>query len=155
MDAFSQSFVETSADVDAVRKAAAELGQHPFIIAKIERAGALVHIDEILKAAEGIMIARGDLGVETPIERMAVVQKQLIHKANLLFSGSYGRRSHECRNRVQRARSRHDGMRQTPSMRHTIEVGLYPIAKGAPSAQTVCVRSRKECSHEDVCVWAE
>jgi pyruvate kinase len=82
--AVSQSFVETAADVDAVRKAAAELGHHPFIIAKIERAGALAHIDEILKAADGIMIARGDLGVETPMERMAVLQKQLIRKANRL-----------------------------------------------------------------------
>jgi len=83
VDAVSQSFVETSIDVDAVRKAAEELGQHPFIIAKIERAVALDHIDEILKAADGIMIARGDLGVETPLERIAVVQKQLINKANL------------------------------------------------------------------------
>ena len=82
VDAISQSFVETAADVNAVRQAAADLGQHPFIIAKIERAGALAHIDEILKAADGIMIARGDLGVETPIERMAVVQKQLISRAN-------------------------------------------------------------------------
>jgi pyruvate kinase len=84
VDVVSQSFVETSNDVDAVRKAAAELGHHPFIIAKIERAGALTHIDEILKAADGIMVARGDLGVEIPIERIAVVQKQLISKANLL-----------------------------------------------------------------------
>jgi len=82
VDAVSQSFVETAADVEAVRKAAADLGHHPFIIAKIERAGALAHIDEILKAADGIMVARGDLGVETPIERIAVVQKQLIGKAN-------------------------------------------------------------------------
>ena len=82
VNAISQSFVETPTDVDAVRNAAAEMGHHPFIIAKIERAGALAHIDEILEAADGIMIARGDLGVETPIERMAVVQKQLIGKAN-------------------------------------------------------------------------
>jgi len=84
VDAISQSFVETASDVDAVRQAAAALGQHPFIIAKIERAGALAHVDEILKAADGIMIARGDLGVETPIERIAVVQKQLINQANRL-----------------------------------------------------------------------
>jgi pyruvate kinase len=84
VDAVSQSFVETPADVEAVRKAAADLGHHPFIIAKIERAGALAHVDEILKAADGIMVARGDLGVETPMERMAVVQKQLIRRANLL-----------------------------------------------------------------------
>jgi pyruvate kinase len=84
VDAISQSFVETAADINAVRQAAADIGFHPFIIAKIERAGALTHIDEILKATDGIMIARGDLGVETPIERIAVVQKQLIKKANLL-----------------------------------------------------------------------
>jgi pyruvate kinase len=84
VDAVSQSFVETPADVDAVRQAAADLGHHPFIIAKIERARALAHVDEILKAADGIMIARGDLGVETPMERIAVVQKQLISRANLL-----------------------------------------------------------------------
>jgi pyruvate kinase len=84
VDAVSQSFVETAADIDAVRQAAAELGFHPFIIAKIERAGALTHIDEIMKATDGIMVARGDLGVETPIERIAVLQKQLISRANLL-----------------------------------------------------------------------
>ena len=84
VDAVSQSFVETPADIDAVRKAAAELGYHPFIIAKIERAGALNHVDEILKASDGVMVARGDLGVETPIEGIALVQKHLISRANLL-----------------------------------------------------------------------
>ena len=83
IDAISQSFVETAADIDTVRKAAAALGHNPFIIAKIERAGALNHIDGILEAADGIMIARGDLGVEIPIEQIAVVQKDLMKKANL------------------------------------------------------------------------
>ena len=59
------------------------MGKNPFIIAKIERSGALKHIDEILKAADGIMVARGDLGVEVPIEEMAIIQKQLITKANI------------------------------------------------------------------------
>jgi pyruvate kinase len=83
VDAVSQSFVETAADITAVRDAAADLGYQPFIIAKIERAGARDHIDAILKAADGIMIARGDLGVETPIERIAVVQKYLVYQAVL------------------------------------------------------------------------
>ena len=83
VDAVSQSFVERAADIEAVRKAAAKLGRQPFIIAKIERADALAHYDEILKAADGIMIARGDLGVEVPIEEIANTQKQLIAKANL------------------------------------------------------------------------
>jgi pyruvate kinase len=83
VDAVSQSFVETAADVNAVRAAASELGHHPFIIAKIERADALKHYDEILAASDGIMVARGDLGVEVPIESIATLQKQLIAKANL------------------------------------------------------------------------
>jgi pyruvate kinase len=83
VDAVSQSFIETAADVNTVRNAAAELGHHPFIIAKIERANALEHYDEILTATDGIMVARGDLGVEVPIESIATLQKQLIAKANL------------------------------------------------------------------------
>jgi len=83
VDAVSQSFVETAADIAAVRAAAAASGGHPFIIAKIERAGALRNFDEILKAADGIMVARGDLGVEVPIEEIALIQKELIAKANL------------------------------------------------------------------------
>lgn len=81
VDAVSQSFVETAADIEAVRTAAKELGYAPFIIAKIERSGALKHIDHILDATDGIMIARGDLGVEIPIEEMAIVQKNLMEKA--------------------------------------------------------------------------
>jgi len=84
VDAVSQSFVESGKDLNAVRQAAASLGFSPFIIAKIERSRALSHIDEILDAADGIMIARGDLGVEIPIEQIALVQKQLMRKANLL-----------------------------------------------------------------------
>jgi pyruvate kinase len=83
VDAVSQSFVETAADIEAVREAARASGRTPFIVAKIERAGALKHFDEILKAADGIMVARGDLGVEVPIEEMAILQKQLIAKASL------------------------------------------------------------------------
>jgi pyruvate kinase len=82
VDAVSQSFVESAADIFAVRESAAEMNYNPFIIAKIERSRALEHIDDIFTAADGIMVARGDLGVEIPIERIAVVQKRLIHSAN-------------------------------------------------------------------------
>jgi pyruvate kinase len=84
VDAVSQSFVETAADIEAVRAAATAMGKQPFIIAKIERADALEHFDNILKAADGIMVARGDLGVEMPIEEMAILQKQLIARASLV-----------------------------------------------------------------------
>jgi len=83
IDAISQSFVETGKDLNEVREAAQALGYEPFIIAKIERAGALDHMDDILEATDGIMVARGDLGVEIPIERIAIVQKELIIQANL------------------------------------------------------------------------
>ena len=81
VDAVSQSFVESAADIAAVRQAAAECGRQPFVFAKIERAGALRNLDEILQAADGLMIARGDLGVETPIERIAMVQKDVLRRA--------------------------------------------------------------------------
>jgi pyruvate kinase len=83
VDAVSQSFVETAADIEAVRAAAKAMGKQPFVIAKIERADALKHFDEILRATDGVMVARGDLGVEVPIEEMAILQKQLISKASL------------------------------------------------------------------------
>jgi pyruvate kinase len=84
IDAVSQSFVDTAEDIVALREAAAALNYEPFIIAKIERAGALANMGEILAASDGLMVARGDLGVEIPIERIAVVQKDLITQANLL-----------------------------------------------------------------------
>jgi pyruvate kinase len=83
VDAVSQSFVDRADDIAAVRAAAAELGYHPMVIAKIERSGALKRIEEIMDAADGIMVARGDLGVEIPIEEMAVAQKRLMRLANL------------------------------------------------------------------------
>jgi pyruvate kinase len=83
VDALSQSFVQRADDIKAVRAAAAKIAAQPFIIAKIERADALAHFDEILAAADGIMVARGDLGVEVPIEEIAHTQKQLIAKANI------------------------------------------------------------------------
>jgi len=84
VEAVSQSFVENADDIHAVRKAANDLGYDPFIIAKIERSRALTNLDDILLAADGIMVARGDLGVEIPIARIAVVQKQIMRKSNYL-----------------------------------------------------------------------
>ncbi len=81
IDAVSQSFVAEAGDLNALRKAAEALDFRPFVIAKIERAQALDQFDAILDASDGIMVARGDLGVEIPIERMAMVQKALIRKA--------------------------------------------------------------------------
>jgi len=83
VDAISQSFVNDAADIRAVREAAAAMGFQPFIIAKIERASILDKLDEIMEAADGVMVARGDLGVEIPIEQIAVTQKLITARANL------------------------------------------------------------------------
>ncbi len=83
VDAVSQSFVESAADIHAVRDAARAAGKRPFIVAKIERLDAITRFDEILNASDGIMVARGDLGVEVPIEEMAVLQKRLIARAHV------------------------------------------------------------------------
>jgi len=83
IDTFSISFVETADDILRAKMFAREKGKKIYLVAKIERAAAIENIDEILDAADAIMIARGDLGVEIPIEEVPIVQKQLIRKANL------------------------------------------------------------------------
>lgn len=82
VDAISQSFVNDAQDILDVRKAASDLGYAPFIIAKIERSSVREKIDAILEVTDGIMVARGDLGVEIPIEEIAVVQKFITARAN-------------------------------------------------------------------------
>jgi pyruvate kinase len=84
LDLFSLSFVEEADDIIKVKKFAQKRGKTIHVIAKIERAEAVRNIKSILKAADGIMIARGDLGVEIPIENVPAVQKRLIYQANLL-----------------------------------------------------------------------
>lgn len=82
IDAVSLSFVQNAADIQELQNILKNLDHAPFVIAKIERSQAVANIDEILNKADGIMVARGDLGVETPIEEMAILQKKLIKKAN-------------------------------------------------------------------------
>jgi pyruvate kinase len=82
VDAVAQSFVNNARDVEDVRAAAAKMGFDPFIVAKIERASVMENIDEILAVTDGIMVARGDLGVEIPIEQIAVAQKFITARAN-------------------------------------------------------------------------
>jgi len=84
VDAVSQSFVERAADIAAVKNRARELGYAPFVIAKIERSRAVANLAGILEEAHGIMVARGDLGVEIPIAKIASVQKQIMEMANRL-----------------------------------------------------------------------
>ena len=82
VDYVGLSFVRTVEDVHTARAHIEALGGQVPVIAKIETQAALDHFDAIADAADGIMIARGDLSLETPFTRVPVVQKQLIAKAN-------------------------------------------------------------------------
>ena len=82
IDYLGLSFVRSAEDVRAARAHIERLGGHVPVIAKIETQAALDRFDEILNAADGIMIARGDLSIETPFARVPIVQKQLIAEAN-------------------------------------------------------------------------
>jgi len=84
VDAFGVSFAETADDILKVKGFAQERGQSAYVVAKIERAEAIDNFDGILSAADAIMIARGDLGVQIPLQDVPAVQKKLIRKANLL-----------------------------------------------------------------------
>ena len=83
VDFIAASFVREAADVIAIRDLLkAHGGEKIQIIAKIENEQGVRNIDGILEAADGIMVARGDMGVEIPCEEVPVVQKNLIKKAN-------------------------------------------------------------------------
>lgn len=76
------SFVRRAEHVEAVREVIREAGGHQQVIAKIESREGVRNLDEILQAADGIMVARGDMGVELPSEEVPIVQKRLIEKCN-------------------------------------------------------------------------
>lgn len=81
-DFIAASFVRTGADVAYLRKFINSLGwRTPRIIAKIENMDGVENIDEIIEAADGVMVARGDMGVEIPFEKIPSIQKSIIRKA--------------------------------------------------------------------------
>ena len=82
VDLIALSFVRTAHDVNTVQKLIREAGKSTPLIAKIEKFEALDNIDEIIQAADGIMVARGDLGVEIPLDKVPSAQKMIIRKTN-------------------------------------------------------------------------
>jgi pyruvate kinase len=81
VDAIAVSFVRTAEDVRMVRNRVAALGFDTWIIAKLEKPQAIEHLDAILQVSDGIMVARGDLGVEVPPEMVPAIQKHIIRRA--------------------------------------------------------------------------
>lgn len=84
VDFVAASFMRTAEDVLAVRKVLEDSGGTQSIIAKIENEEGVSNLDEILEVADGLMVARGDLGVEVPAEEVPLIQKTMIEKANLI-----------------------------------------------------------------------
>lgn len=82
-DFFAASFVRKPTDVDKLRVLFKEFGCKVPVIAKIEHGDALKQIDAIVEAFDGIMVARGDLGIEVPTEDVPIIQKDLIRRCNV------------------------------------------------------------------------
>ena len=81
VDLFAQSFVRRASDVQQLQAIIQHLGGHQPVISKIEHPSALAHLEEILDVSWGVMVARGDLGVELGVERVPGLQKQIIRAA--------------------------------------------------------------------------
>jgi pyruvate kinase len=82
VDYVALSFVRTAADIQNIKEIIHQKNKNTPVIAKIEKHEAIDHYEEILEVADGIMVARGDLGVEIPLEEVPGIQKRLIQKAN-------------------------------------------------------------------------
>jgi pyruvate kinase len=81
VDAVALSFVRSAADVNMVRQIVIGHGSDTPLIAKLEKPQAIDHLEEILEASDGVMVARGDLGVEMAPEKVPVIQKHVIRRA--------------------------------------------------------------------------
>ncbi|MFQ5826601.1 MAG: pyruvate kinase [Dehalococcoidia bacterium] len=82
VDFVALSFMRRADDILQVKRLLRERGAEMPLIAKIERQEALSNIDEILASADGVMVARGDLGLEIPVQRVPLAQKEIIRKCN-------------------------------------------------------------------------
>lgn len=82
VDFIALSFVRDAADIESLRELISDHWPQPVVIAKLEKPEAVEHLDDILEVADGVMIARGDLGVELPPEKVPPIQKLITKKAN-------------------------------------------------------------------------
>jgi len=81
VDLVAMSFVRSADDVQRVKDIIAENGKQILVVAKLEKPEAIEHLEEIMYVTDGVMVARGDLGVEVPLEKVPPLQKKIIHLA--------------------------------------------------------------------------
>ncbi len=84
VDIVAISFVNNKNDILLAKKILNENNANPWVVAKIETKKAVDNLDEILEVSDGVMVARGDLGIEVGIEKVPVIQKKIIRRANKL-----------------------------------------------------------------------
>ena len=84
IDMIALSFTQSAADVEFCRKVLGDRGKHIKVISKIENQEGLNNYDDILQATDGIMVARGDLGMEIPPEKVFLAQKMMVRKCNII-----------------------------------------------------------------------
>ena len=84
VDWVALSFVRTAEDIYSLKRTIEKSGKHTKVVAKIEKPEALQNLDAIIEATDAIMVARGDLGVEIPMENVPIAQKRMVKKCNAL-----------------------------------------------------------------------
>ena len=163
-DYIALSFVRRASDCERAKKLINDEGGRAPLIAKIEKAEAIDHLDEIIAAADGVMVARGDLGVETSVELVPVYQKRIIQKSiqagKMVITATQMLQSMVTNPRPTRAEASDvanavwDGT-DCVMLSNETAAGAYPIAAVATMARVIeSAESGKEPRSDFAASWA-
>jgi pyruvate kinase len=163
-DYIALSFVRRASDCERAKKLISDAGGRAPLVAKIEKAEAIDHLDEIIAAADGIMVARGDLGVETSVELVPVYQKRIINKSiraeKMVITATQMLQSMVHNPRPTRAEASDvanavwDGT-DCLMLSNETATGAYPVASVETMARIIeSAESGKEQKHDELMKWA-